>query len=497
MSSGGSTGSMERVADGSRPAIPGDMPLDELRVSLGRVSAWVVEYLAGIEKLPVFPRVRPGDLRRALPSSAPEEAEPFERILEDFREIVLPAVTHWNHPGFLGYFAITGSGPGILGELLAAALNTNAMVWRASPAGTELEEVTLQWLRDLLGLPQVFFGTINDTASSSTLYALAAAREAVLPQAWEHGLGLAPPGRFYASEQAHSSVDKAVLTLGLGRRGLRKIPTDQAFRMLPEALERAVEEDDAAGFRPVGVVATLGTTSTTSVDPVEEIADVARRKGLWLHVDAAYAGPAAILPELRPLFRGWEAADSIVVNPHKWLFTPLDCSVLFTRDPEALPRAFRLTPEYLETPEAGEARNLMDYGLALGRRFRALKLWFVLRYFGTQGLRERIRSHLALAQEFAGWVDAEVGWERVAPVPFSTVVFRYAPSSFDASAHDKLNRTIQEAINARGEFFLSHTVLGGRHCLRVSVGNLRTTRAHLERLWRMLREEAVRARSES
>lgn len=489
--------SAEGGQDRFRGEVAGDMPPDELRVALDQASAWVLEYLSGIEKLPVLPRVRPGDLRRALPANPPEQGEPFERIFHDFRKLVLPAVTHWNHPGFLGYFAITGSGPGILGELVAAALNVNAMVWRTSPAGTELEEVTLEWLRDLLGLPRVFSGTINDTASSSTLYALAAAREAALPQAWEHGLRFAPPGRFYASEQAHSSVDKAVLTLGLGRRGLRKIPTDEAFRMLPEALERAVAEDRDAGIRPIGVVATLGTTSTTSLDPVEEIAAIARKNGLWLHVDAAYAGSAAMLPELRSLFAGWEAADSIVVNPHKWLFTPLDCSVLFTRDPEALPRAFRLTPEYLNTPEAGEARNLMDYGVALGRRFRALKLWFVLRYFGAQGIRARIRNHLFLAQEFARWVDAEADWERMAPVPFSTVVFRYAPPSTDPPAQDELNRGILEAVNARGTAFLSHTVLRGRYCLRVAVGNLRTTLSHLEGAWRILKEEALRARSGS
>jgi len=427
----------------------------------------------------------------------PERGEAFPEMLRDFEEILLPGVTHWNHPGFFAYFSITGSAPGILGEMLASALNINAMVWRSSPVGTELEEHTLGWLRDLLGLPNAYDGTINDTASSSSLYALAAAREAKVPEAREHGLSGAPRGRFYTSEQAHSSIDKAVITLGFGRSGIRKIPTDEAFRMDPGELRRAVEEDVKAGIRPLGVVATLGTTSTTSVDPVAAIGEIAREFDLWLHVDAAYGGPAAAVPELRPLFTGWEEADSIVVNPHKWLFTPIDCSVLYVRDPEQLRKAFSLTPEYLTTEEAGVTRNLMDFGVSLGRRFRSLKLWFVMRYFGAEGIRDRIRQHVEMAREVAAWVDADPVWERIAPVPFSTVVLRFAPEGHSGEDQDRLNRAIMDRVNESGEFFLSHTVLNGRVCLRIALGNLRTRWEHLERCWDLLREAARTATTDS
>jgi aromatic-L-amino-acid decarboxylase len=467
------------------------MPREELEPAARAVAAWITDYLLDVGRYPVLARVRPGDLRSRLPGHMPEEGEPFEALLRDFREQILPAVTHWNHPAFFAYFSITGSAPGVLGEMLAAALNVNAMVWRASPAGTELEEHALAWLRELVGLPAGFDGTINDTASTSSLYALAAAREAKMPESWEWGLSAAPRGRVYASEQAHSSIDKAVITLGLGRGGIRKIPTDEAFRMRPDALRQAVEEDRAAGIRPLGVVATLGTTSTTSVDPVSDIADLASELDLWLHVDAAYGGPAAALPELRPMFVGWERADSIVINPHKWLFTPIDCSVLYMRDPQALPRAFRLTPEYLRTAEEGAVRNLMDYGAALGRRFRSLKLWFVLRYFGAHGIRERIRHHVEMAREVASWIDAAPDWERMAPVPFSTVVFRFAPPGVPAAQRDELNRRIMDAVNGTGEAFLSHTVLSGGVCLRLALGNLRTGWAHVERAWVLLRAKAA------
>ncbi len=478
---------------GKEPLIPdslGDMPGEELAPSAAAVASWVAEYLQGVGEFPVLAQVRPGDLRKKLPPSLPEEGEPFEAMFRDFQDLILPAVTHWNHPAFFAYFSITGSAPGVLGEMLASALNVNAMVWRSSPAATELEEHTLAWLRDFLGLPATFDGTINDTASSSTLYALAAAREAKIPEAWKAGLSGAPRGRFYASEQAHSSIDKAVITLGFGREGTRKIPTDEAFRMRPEALRLAVEEDLAAGLRPLGVVATLGTTSTTSVDPVAELADLAQELGLWLHVDAAYGGPAAALPELRPLFAGWERADSIVVNPHKWLFTPIDCSVLYMKDPGSLPRAFSLTPEYLRTTEEGVARNLMDYGVALGRRFRSLKLWFVLRYFGAEGIRARIRHHIEMARQVASWIDEAADWERMAPVPFSTVVFRFAPLGKPPEEQDRLNRWIMDGVNGSGEVFLSHTVLKGRFCLRMALGNLRTGWEHLERAWALLQEQS-------
>jgi aromatic-L-amino-acid decarboxylase len=468
----------------------GDMPDDDFRPAAHAVAEWVADYLKCGEKYPVLAQVKPGDIKARLPEAIPSQGESMEEILRDFEDIVLPGITHWNHPAFFAYFSITGSGPGILGEMLASALNVNAMVWRSSPAGTELEERTLSWLRDLLGLPDFFDGTINDTASSSSLYAMAAAREAKIPEASVTGLAGSPRARFYTSDQAHSSIDKAAMTLGFGREGVLRVASDAYFRMKPEALREAIEKDLDDGILPLGVIATLGTTSTTSVDPVEEIAALAQEFGLWLHVDAAYGGPAAALPEIRPLFKGWERADSIVVNPHKWLFTPIDCSVLYMRDPEDLKRAFSLTPEYLKTSEEEVARNLMDYGVALGRRFRSLKLWFVLRYFGAEGIRDRLKQHMQMAQEFASWIDQEEDWIRVAPVPFSTVVFRYAPPGLDPAEADSLSQAIMDRVNATGDLFLSHTVLGGRHCLRVALGNLKTRMHHLEKSWDHLKEAA-------
>lgn len=473
-----------KETDGHR----GDMPPAELRRHARDLSDWIARYLETVDEYPVLSRVRPGAIRKALPDVPPDRGEPLEEIFTDFEEIVLPGITHWNHPSFFAYFAVTGSGPGILGEMLAAALNVNAMVWRSSPAATELEEVALDWLRQIVGLPEGLEGVINDTASSSSLYALAAAREEALPEAREEGLAAAPRGRIYASAESHSSIDKAAITLGLGRTGVRRIEVDDDFRMRPDALARALEEDVARGIRPVAVVATVGTTSTTSVDPVDAVADVAEEHGLWLHVDGAYGGAGAALPELRPLFRGWERADSVVVNPHKWLFTPIDCSVLYCRRPEALRRAFSLTPVYLETREEGEARNLMDYGVSLGRRFRALKLWFVLRWFGADGIRARLREHVGLARELAGWVDAAEGWERMAPVPFATVVFRRAPPGLPAPEADALNALILERVNRSGAAFLSHTAIRGRTCVRISVGNLKTTREHVRAVWDALQE---------
>jgi aromatic-L-amino-acid decarboxylase len=466
------------------------MPEAEFRASGEVVLDWIARYLEDADRYPVLAQVSPGEVRARLPARAPESGEPMEKILRDFEDLILPGITHWNHPAFHAYFSITGSAPGILGEMLTAALNVNAMVWRSSPAGTELEELTLGWLRDLLGLPAFFDGTINDTASSSSLYAMAAAREAKLPEAWEKGLSGTPRGRFYASDQAHSSIDKAAITLGFGREGVRRVASDEAFRLRPEALREAIREDLGNGIFPVGVVATLGTTSTTSVDPVEAMAAIAREFDLWLHVDAAYGGPAALVPEFRPLFAGWEKADSIVVNPHKWLFTPIDCSVLYMRDSEQLKRAFSLTPEYLRTSEQEVARNLMDYGVALGRRFRSLKLWFVMRYFGAEGMRDRIRQHVEMAREVAAWIDSEPRWERVAPVPFSTVVFRFSPEGVAPEKQDGLNQAIMDEVNASGEVFLSHTVLNGRYCLRIALGNLKTRWEHLERSWDLLRAAA-------
>lgn len=471
------------------PPSVGDMPAAELERLGHEVVDWMSGYLAGLDEMPVFPSVTPGDVRSALPPHPPERGESLDDAFADFRDVIVPGLTHWNHPAFFGYFAISGSGPGILGEMLVAALNVNAMVWRSSPAATELEEVATDWLRQLVGLPSAFDGVINDTASSSTLYALAAAREVAYPDAYRVGLFGEPRGRVYASDQAHSSVDKAVLALGLGREGVRRVRSDAAFRMEIDALRAAIAEDRASGLRPVAVVATLGTTSTASLDPITEIAGVAEEHGLWLHVDAAYGGPAAIVPELRPLFEGWERADSVVLNPHKWLFTPVDCSVLYCRRPDVLRRAFSIVPEYLASAERATAKDLMDYGLSLGRRFRSLKLWLVLRYFGREGIVARLREHVAMAGELACAVEETPGWSLAAPPQLATIAFRYAPG-WGAATEDRANREILDRVNASGEAFLTHTVLGGRTTLRLSIGNIRTMRAHVERTWTLLKEAA-------
>ncbi|HSJ08015.1 MAG TPA: pyridoxal-dependent decarboxylase [Longimicrobiales bacterium] len=472
-----------------------DMDPDEFRRQGHAAIDRIADFIASPDRWPVFPGISPGDLRARLPAHAPDAGEAMDRILTDFDDLIMPATTHWNHPGFMAYFGISASGPGILGELLAAGLNVNAMLWRTGPAATELEETVLAWLARLMGLPDGLDGTINDTASSSTLYALAAARES-LSDLKIRELGLAgrtdlPALRFYCSGEAHSSVDKAVLTLGLGLAGLRRIPTDDRQRMDPAALAAAVSEDRRAGIRPVGVVATVGTTSTTAVDPVAAIADICEAEGMWLHVDAAYGGAAALLPELRWIMDGCERADSLVVNPHKWMFVPIDCSVLYTRRPDMLKRAFSLVPEYLTTTAPADVRNLMDYGVSLGRRFRALKLWFVLRHFGADGMRRRLRRHIALARSFAEWVDAHPRFERMADRHFSVVAFRFRPAGETREdVLERINMQVLERVNESGEVFLSHTKIDGRYALRLAIGNIRTSSVHVERAWQLAREAA-------
>ena len=437
-------------------------------------------------------RVQPGELKAALPAEAPELGESLGTILADVDRQIIPAITHWNHPGFFAYFSVSSSAPGILAEMISATLNVNGMLWRTSPAATELETVALGWLRQLVGLPEGLFGVIQDTASASTLVALAAAREAVPGlEARRRGLVGQARLRLYASEEAHSSIEKAAIVLGVGQDGYRRIPVDGAFRMDAAALARAVAEDRRSGLTPFAVTATVGTTSTTSVDPVPAIADVCEREGLWLHVDAAYAGAAAILPECRFVLEGCERADSIVINPHKWLFVPIDLSALYTRRPEVIRSAFSVVPEYLQTPEDSLAPNLMDYGVSLGRRFRALKLWMVLRAFGRQGIAERIREHLRLARLFRSRIEDDPGFEVAAPTPLSVVCFRACFPGRSDEEIDSLNNQVLEAVNRTGEVFLSHTRLRGRTTLRLAVGNIRTEERHVERAFELLREAAA------
>ena len=472
----------------------GDMPPGEFREDGHRLVDWLAEYFQWSLENPVLSRVRPGAIRDRLPAAAPEAGEPFERILADFERVLVPGLTQWNHPGYFAYFPCGFSTPGALADFLSTAVSQQAMLWRTSPAATELEEVVLAWLRRALGMPDPFEGVIYDTASTAVVHALVTARHEKAPEVRTRGLAAVglPPFTVYCSEHAHSSVDKAMITLGLGHENLRRIPADAGHRLRPDLLAATVAEDRRAGRLPLAVVATVGTTSVTSVDPVPAIAEVCGREHLWLHVDAAYAGAAGILPECRWAIEGMERADSFVVNPHKWMFTPFDLSAFYCRKMDLLRAAFGLTPEYLKTSEAADVRNLMDTGFQLGRRFRALKLWVVMRYFGLEGIRARLREHIRLARLFADWVDHDPGFERVAPVPFSVVCFRAVPGGGrDGEAQNAFNERLLKALNDTGEVYLSHTSLGGRTVLRLAVGNIRTTESEVRRAWERLRELAA------
>lgn len=446
---------------------------------------WIARYLESARDYPVLPQVKPGDLFDSLPRSAPDQPEGFDCILRDFDSLVMPAVTHWNHPGFLAYFGCSGTTPAVLGEMLAAALNTNGLHWTTSPAVAELEQVTLDWLRQWVGLPEGWFGIIYDTASTGSLHAIVCAREMIDPEARVNGSR--PDLVLYTSEQSHSSIEKDAIAVGIGQNHVRKVPVDKEFRMRADELARMVEQDKRAGKRPFCVVATVGTTSTTSVDPVSDIADITDKHGLWLHIDAAYAGAAAILPEYQWILQGAERAHSLVLNPHKWLLTPIDLSAFYTRRPDILRRAFSLVPEYLRPQDDPRAHNLMDYGVPLGHRFRSLKFWFILRYFGRRRIQDILRSHIEWARRFAESIDAHPDFERIAPAPFSVVCFRFNGS-------DDQNRQILEAVNATGKTFLSHTGLNGQYVLRLAIGNLGTTWQDVRQAWELIQQAAKAVR---
>lgn len=477
----------------------GDLSPNVLR-ELGKKSVErLARYFETLESRPVLARTKPGEVFARISDSAPEEPESWDAIEKDLDELVEPNLTHWQHPGYLAYFANTGTAPGILGDFLAAGYNQVGILWRTSPVLTELEMGMVRWLVKAVGLPyrtvggvagatspgppqaDGFDGQLADTASTASMIALAAAREQAFPDVRKTGLAGLPPGVVYASELAHSSIDKACVVLGFGLSGYRKVPTDAAFRMDAKALEAAISEDERAGRRPVGVVATIGTTTVTSVDPVPEIAAICARRNLWLHVDAAYAGAAATLPEMSREFAGWERADSIVFNPHKWMLVPLECTALFFRRMDRVRRAFSVVPNYLETPEGSAGvREYMDYGVQLGRRFRALKMWMALRTFGLSGVRERLRDQLAMAKELRKTLEKEPDVEISAPSPFTVVAFRFAPKGLPPEDADAANRRILEAINADGRSFISHATIRGRYVLRAAIGSLRTERRHLE-----------------
>ena len=486
---------VETVEPSRSSALVGDLTPEALRAHLHRVADWIADYRATIEQRPIVPAVRPGDIAARCPADPPDAPTSLDHIVAEMDTVVMPGIVHWGHPAFLGYFGSTSNGAALVGEMIAAALNVSAMTWQTSPAATELETVVLGWIRRMIGLPDGFTGVVYDTASIAVLHALAAAREGCGVEVREEGLAGRTDvlrHRVYASDQAHSSIEKAMIVLGLGERNVVRIPSDGAFRLDVAALRTAIQDDLRSGYRPMAAIATVGTTSTTSVDPVAGIAAVCRESGIWLHVDAAYGGAMALISEGKWVMEGVEQADSVVVNPHKWMFVPLDFSALFVRRPELLRAVFALTPDYLRGDAAAGEIDYMDYGVQLGRRFRALKAWMVFRAFGRDGLAARIREHCRLAQEWARWVEADPRFVLAAPVPMAVVCFRFVSAGLGEAACDRLNVSIVQAVNASGEAYLTHTRVGGRVVMRVGIGNVLTTSRHLELAWKRLVQEADR-----
>lgn len=478
----------------------GDLPPSEMREVLHRMADWMADYRETVSSRAIVPDIRAGQVRLACSAVLPEDGEAMKEILSDLDTVVMPGIVHWGHPAFLGYFGSTSNGPALLGEMAAAALNVSAMTWKTSPAATELETLVLEWIRDLLGFPAGLFGVVYDTASVAIVHALAAARERAVPgtrQAGIIGRTDIPLLRVYASDQAHSSVDKAAVMLGLGEDNVVRVASDANFRMDVHALRTAMADDARRGYRAMAVVATVGTTSTASVDGVRAIASVCREASAWLHVDAAYGGALGALPEGRWVTEGFEHADSIVVNPHKWLFVPLDFSALYLREPGLVRSVFANIPEYLRGDAGGDTEgdviNYMDYGVQLGRRFRALKAWMVLRAFGRAGIASRIREHCRLAGILAEWIVSAPSFVLAAPVTMAVVCFRYQPDGLDDASADGLNEWIVERVNASGDAYLTHTRLRGRVCMRVGIGNVATTIEHLKHVWARVVSEAAGA----
>jgi aromatic-L-amino-acid/L-tryptophan decarboxylase len=467
----------------------GDTPAEEFRKQLHQLADWIADFREHIEQLRVAPDHKPGAILRALPAQPPEENEPFEKILSDIDRLIAPGMVHWSHPMFLGYFGWTTTAPGILGEIATAPLNVNAMTWRTSPAATELETVVIDWLRQWMHLPEEFDGVVYDTASVGVMHALAAAREEAAPSTRRRGLPSVGTRvmRIYASEQAHSSAEKAAIALGLGEQNVKRVPVDAEFRMDTAVLREMIAEDAQRNFQPMAVVATVGTTSTAAVDPVPEIAKVCGENGMWLHIDGAYGAGFAILPEYKWLTNGWSKADSIVVNPHKSLFVPLDFSVLYVRDLERLRRVFTLVPEYLRGDTVEAQKNYMDYGIQLGRRFRALKAWVIWRSLGRAGMVSRLREQIRLANLLASWIKIDARFELAAPVNMGVVCFRFVGN--DTEKIDESNSEIVERINASGRAYLTRTKLRGRTVMRIGLGNVLTTEQHLRDVWEIIQRE--------
>jgi len=468
----------------------GDVPIAEFRRQLHKLADWIADYRETIGDIRVAPNDKPGAIRAALPAQPPEHGESFENILADVDRLIVPGMVHWSHPMFLGYFGWTATAPGLLGEIITAPLNVNAMTWRTSPAATELETVVIDWLRQWMGLPDQFDGVVYDTASVGIMHALAVAREEAAPSTRKRGLigAGAPVFRVYASDQAHSSVEKAAIALGLGEENVQRVSAGPEFRMDVAALRVMIERDLREKFKPLAVVATVGTTSTASVDPVPEIAKICREHKMWLHIDGAYGGGFAMLPEFEWLAEGWNEADSIIINPHKTLFVPLDFSVLYVRDLERLRRVFTLVPEYLRGDTVEAEKNYMDYGIQLGRRFRALKAWVIWRAFGREGMVAFMREHVRLAGLFADWIKIDNRFELAAPVVLPVVCFRFVGG--DKGKIDISNSEIVGRINASGRAYLTQTKLRGQTVMRIGLGNVLTTEQHLRNLWELIQKTA-------
>ncbi len=477
------------------PQSLGDSSPEEFRKQLHELADWIADFRQNIESLRVAPNDKPGAILAALPAQAPEQGEPFEKILADVDRLIVPGLVHWGHPMFLGYFGWTTTAPGILGEIITAPLNVNAMTWRTSPAATELETLVIDWLRQWMHLPKDFDGVVYDTASVGVMHALAAAREEAAPSTRKRGLvgAGAPVFRIYASEQAHSSAEKAAIALGLGEENVQRVPVDAEFRMDAAALREMIAQDGQRNFQPLAVVATVGTTSTAAVDPVPEIAKVCHENRMWLHIDGAYGAGFAILPECKSLTDGWSDADSIVVNPHKSLFVPLDFSVLYVRNLERLRRVFTLIPEYLRGDTVEAQKNYMDYGIQLGRRFRALKAWVIWRSLGRTGMVARMREQIRLANLLARWIKTDDRFELAAPVSMGVVCFQFVGG--DQNEIDRLNSQIVERINAAGRAYLTQTKLRGRTVMRIGLGNVLTTEQHLRDAWELIQKECSSAGS--
>jgi aromatic-L-amino-acid decarboxylase len=466
------------------------MELEEFRREAHRLADWMADYLAEVERYPVRAQVKPGEISAQLPAAPPQAAEPFADIVADFERIVLPGMTHWQHPNFFAYFPGNSSPPSVLAEMLTATLGAQCMLWQTSPAATEMETRVLDWLRQMIGLPEDFVGVIQDSASSATLCAILTARErATAWHANEEGLGACPPLAFYTSEEAHSSVEKAITIAGLGRRQLRLIGTDDDFAMRPDVLDAALTEDRARGMVPAGVVASLGATGVGAIDPLRPIAEICRAENLYLHVDAAWAGSALLLEEQRWMIEGIEQADSFVLNPHKWLLTNFDCSAHFVRDPDQLVRTFSILPHYLRSREA-DVVDYRDWGVPLGRRFRALKLWFVIRAYGIEKLQAMLREHIALAKELASQVEAEPDFELTTPASLALLTFRYHPAGLDEAALDAFNERLLHALNDSGRVYLTQTRCRGRYVIRFAIGQRTTTREHVQAAWQLIQQTA-------